>query len=123
MRLILALTCSLVVASEGLAQTLVGAFNLAALGYSHASIRAVEADGDPGTVELLAVRHSDGLYSVGAVRASSCAGAWFNPRAGLPVSLWSSVSVERVAGRDVLVVRDAMAPATAYVIALHVPSC
>lgn len=104
------------------AQTLAAIFDTATLGYAQSTVRTVEADGNPATVELLAVRHSDGAYSVGAVRTVGCAGPWFSPRAGLPVSVFSSIAVERVAGRDVLFVRD-LSGAAIYVVSLHSPPC
>lgn len=113
----------LLVAAVAAGQTLAGAVNLAAMGYGAATVRTVEADGNTATVELLATRSADGWYSVAAVRgAGGCAGAWFNPRASLPVGPFSSVSVERVGAVDVLMVRD-FNGTTAYAVALVVPPC
>lgn len=121
MRIRLTLVC-LALAVQASAQSFVGSLDLAALGYGQSVVRTVEADGNPATVELLAVRNSDGLHSVGAIRGTACAGAWFNPRAGLPVSIFASVAVQRLGDRDVLIVREANGVAM-YAVGLTVPGC
>lgn len=108
---------SLLVVGAVQAQTPLGRLDLAALGYEAATVQPIEADGDPATIELLAVRHADGWYSVGR---PSCAGPWFNPRAG--VSWWSSITVGMLNGRHVLLVRDYGSTAL-DAIALHAPTC
>lgn len=113
----LALVAALAAAAA--AQTLVATIDLAALGYSQAVVRTVEADGNPATLELLAIRNSDGLYSVAR---GSCAGPWFNPRAGLPVSVFAAVTVNRVGAVDLLMVRDVNG-SPAYGVSLNAPNC
>lgn len=121
MKSLLVLVLFVLAASPVRGQALLGVADLAALGYGGAQVRVIEADGDPDTIELLATR-LDGLFSVAAIRGTSCAGAWFNPRTILPLSPWSVVSVERVQGRDVLLVRE-MTSSALYAVALTAPTC
>ena len=85
--------------------------------WAGAEVSTVEADGVAATTEFLAHRTTDNSYAV--ARAGCAPGAWFNPRAGLPVGPFSAVSVMRSAGRDYLVVRDGL---MLYVVALVVPA-
>lgn len=88
------------------AQTVERSLDVNALGYANHEIRLVDADGNPGTEEWLAVpKLPGGLYQVIAIGSSggACFGAWFNPAAGFYAS---AVTVGRLGVRDVLLVRE-----------------
>jgi hypothetical protein len=99
--LTLALTFSSTLAH---AQTVVAEVQLPEA-YRNASVQVVEADGNPDTIELLAVR-SDGLQSVGRLE---CAGPWINP-AEVPDLYWSYAQVVLLHGRHYWLVRSFTSP-------------
>lgn len=131
MRHLLAILCSFALVPLVLplqqpvqAQTVIAVVNYAAAGLDQATVRTIEADGNPATIDLLAIRNSDGLYAVARLNAAGtiCVGSWFNPRTLVNAPPFSSTSVERVGLTDVLQVRYPSG-GTAYILALTAPSC
>jgi len=73
------------VAAPAVAQTILSEVDLAALGYAGYTVRAIDADGDPSTAELLAVPQAGGAFQVIAQSPAGrlCFGAFFVPAAPL----------------------------------------
>lgn len=122
-RALLFLPLLLLLAAVPTAQTVFTVLEWAALGYPGATVSLIEADGNPATVEVLAIRHSDQLYSVGSWRTTLCRGAWFSPWANAGTTPFlSPVSVQRFGGRDYLFVQPYGTPQT-VVLTLTPPPC
>ncbi len=86
--------------------------------YRDASIQVVEADGNPDTVELLAIR-PDGAHSVGR---PTCVGPWLYPSLGSGMTWLSQVAVIQIKGRHYWLIK---APGSARVVVRQMdpPAC
>jgi hypothetical protein len=107
-------------ATASSAQSVERSIDLTQLGWGHVTATPVDIDGDRLTEEWLVEQTATGLYRVVAVRAGGlCLGAWFNPR---PPATFTAVVLGRLAGRDVLLVRNSFA-SVLTVVTLDTPAC
>lgn len=111
----LVMICGLALA----AQSAITTIDLRALKLDRHDVQFVEADGNMATVEALAVGWDDNAYRVIAVRGAICVGPAFSPRR----DPFTTVDVQRLGMRDVLVVRSLVDSTSLRIVALDVPPC